>query len=381
MVINKINGITNNHKTSSDFFAIPEAGSTSQNSSTQHATQSSGFLFDRLSNENNVTPLKPVTQSPSNTSNNNTSSTAAPFAIVTQPSSNTSNNNTSSNATPFGAVTQPSSNTSNNNTSSPSTAIPFAQRLPIKKTSNTATDDSSNPSNNDNSSDTATLVVGSEFGLVNNTNLDWHQGYNDLGYTSDCGLASSTNLLIEAGLISPDTYNGGTGYDTAESTVVDYAATHGYCDTSEPNVADNGGVYNDQTVALLGHFGLGTQEKTLSIDDVANDVSQGKGVILNVDAYKLWNINPPTTDGTPDVGYHDITVTGVVYSGSKVEGFYICDSGDNQGSQQSEEFIPYDKLKSCMVSVGDSNGSGDSNAVVTNSRLNLIACGLVSGWS
>ena len=160
--------------------------------------------------------------------------------------------------------------------------------------------------------------------------LDAQQGKNP-NHLGTCGIVSCVNVLRLAGRVG-----------TAESEVLSYAISHNLCITNNTQPAASGGTYPDSRRQILEQFGLESELLPVSIDAIAACVSAGKGVIISVDAGKLWQ--NPVYVNCP----HAVTVTSVRKdSAGNVEGFYICDSG--RGTNDFAHFYTAEHLKKSLL--------------------------------
>ena len=121
-----------------------------------------------------------------------------------------------------------------------------------------------------------------------------------------CGLVSCANVLRLGG--APAT----------EQQLVDLAVEEGLC-------APSGGTTARNRRAILKKLGMRSSLKRCTVDAIAEQVAEGRGVIISVYAARLWNlfgIDPNST--------HAVVVTSVRRDArGKLEGFYICDSGEH----------------------------------------------------
>lgn len=130
-------------------------------------------------------------------------------------------------------------------------------------------------------------------------------------YQGTCGIVSCVNVLRLAGRAT-----------TTEEELVHYASGNGTLCVSGMTPFRNGGTTPQNRKALLAAFGIESELYPSSIDSIAQYVEDGRGVIISVDAGKLW--------GLPCFyrNLHAVTVTSVQRSKSgDLEGFYLCDSG------------------------------------------------------
>lgn len=154
------------------------------------------------------------------------------------------------------------------------------------------------------------------YGYPKANELDYMQGDAVAGYKGTCALTSIANLMTQAKT------------PTTESEVVSRAINNGWAVTSSAATDyQRGGSNYLQQQALLSSYG--TDNALISgynEQGVANLIRSGRGVILAVNAGKLWN-DPAYLD-TGAVN-HVVTITGAVYGqdDGALKGFYIADSG------------------------------------------------------
>lgn len=166
-----------------------------------------------------------------------------------------------------------------------------------------------------------TWATGSDGSMVFNTpvetgrKLDSRQGKVN-GFLGTCGLVSCVNVLRIA------------GYPATESEVVGYASStsagfgRGKLCTTNSFPEDNGGTSAKTRQQILQHFGIRSELREASVDNIADAVSEGRGVIISVYARMLYNGWSDHRD------LHAITVTSVKKDRyGNVLGFYVCDSG------------------------------------------------------
>lgn len=162
------------------------------------------------------------------------------------------------------------------------------------------------------------------------------QGSAYANFQGTCGLCSCANILRLVGV------------NATEKDIIDYAANTHIGDgifsraftgfqrlcTTNSSPDSNGGTnaYTRQTI--LEHFGISSGIFSVKMDgdivsdetinDIANFVSDGRGVIISVDANVLYNPNYPRGYSP---AYHAVTVTSVTKNKyGDVSGFYIADS-------------------------------------------------------
>lgn len=141
-----------------------------------------------------------------------------------------------------------------------------------------------------------------------------------------CGLCSCENVLRLAGL------------KVTEKEVVDYASENGLCVYRKSGMSgSNGGTSAEDRQQILQHFGLESTQMPGSVENIAQAVSEGRGVIVSVRAGRLWY----GFSFMPD--FHAVTVTSVKKDAQgNILGFYIADSGihgkDGEGYYTLKKF-------------------------------------------
>lgn len=134
-------------------------------------------------------------------------------------------------------------------------------------------------------------------------------------YQGTCGIVSCVNILRLAGRTM-----------TTEEELVQYASGtangNGTLCTSGKTPLRNGGTTPQNRKDILAAFGIESELHPPSVDSIAQYVEDGRGVIISVDAGKLWGI--PRFYRC----LHAVTVTSVQRNKTgALEGFYLCDSG------------------------------------------------------
>lgn len=182
-----------------------------------------------------------------------------------------------------------------------------------------------------------------------NTILIQHQGeaYPD-EYLGTCGLASSANVLRMSGV------------DVSEKDIIDYAAnkrdwttlfmTRDAYDikkgTDFKDITNNGGTFFSDQASILKHFGVESEVKdNPTIENIANSVTEGRGVILGVNSDTLRK-------GLPNDGKsgHAVVPTGVKMDKlGKILGFFICDTAGKGGTTYYTAEKIQESLKGSMV--------------------------------
>jgi len=167
---------------------------------------------------------------------------------------------------------------------------------------------------------TATLV----YGYPKRNELDYMQGDAVRGYEGTCALTSIANLLTQA------------QRPTTEAQVVQIAINNSWAvtDQAKPAYQRGGSSYTDQQ-KILDNYGIRNDLLNgYNEHGIANLVRSGRGVILALNAGKLWSDADYTGNGAVN---HAVTVTGAVYgeTDGKLMGFYIADSGRQKVSDMT----------------------------------------------
>ena len=154
--------------------------------------------------------------------------------------------------------------------------------------------------------------------------LNSNQGKAVNNFIGTCGLVSCANLLTMAGV------------KISEADMVFYASTHRnnksgelLC-TIDDRPSFNGGTTYTDRQQILSYFGLQSHIQKATVDNISNAITDGKGVILAVDAGYFWNERRYRGMG------HAVTVTSVRKQGDRIISFYICDSGTD-GNDSARE--------------------------------------------
>ncbi len=157
-------------------------------------------------------------------------------------------------------------------------------------------------------------------------NLDYNQGKMK-GYSGTCGLCSCENILRLAGV------------QISEQEIVRYAVQNGLC-VCDHDEEENGGTNYESRKQLLQAFGVDSSLLPQNLSTIASAVVSGRGVIISVDAGRLWE------DARYLNGLHAVTVTSVDFDlTGRIESFHICDSGANR----YDMVVCADKLQSCLA--------------------------------
>lgn len=162
------------------------------------------------------------------------------------------------------------------------------------------------------------------------------QGDNPYGFKEDCGLVSCQDVLNQFGV------------PVKEGDVVSHAINDGECYVDSSSASNSGGTTVGDQAQILTDYGVPAHaEAGQSLDDLAADVEQGHGVIIEVNAGVLWDDPNSYENGASN---HAITVTGVARDPmtGQIQGFYINDSGDGK----SAEFVPDSVMNKAWLDTG-----------------------------
>lgn len=177
------------------------------------------------------------------------------------------------------------------------------------------------------------------------------QGNNDLRYQQTCGLVSCEDILRQAGV------------QVTENDVVHHAAERRECHVDgAPEWC--GGTSEATQAQILTDYGVPSHPETgHSLEDLANALEHGHGVIAEVNCGVLWNNPNPVALGWGQAN-HAIVVTGVARDPqtSEIQGFFINDSGTGQ----SDRFVDAETMKTAWLVPW---GTGSGTSVVTDSIL------------
>jgi hypothetical protein len=162
------------------------------------------------------------------------------------------------------------------------------------------------------------------------------QGDNDHGYKNTCGVVSCENVLNQ--------FN----RNINENELVNHAYENGLCDKDNPNIEKNGGTSPADQAKILTDHGVPAQVKSNSnLDELALDLEENKGVIMEANAGVLWNDPDYFDNGEFN---HAVTPIGFAkdIASGEIRGFYINDSG----SGESGKFIDSNSMHRAWVSKG-----------------------------
>lgn len=154
------------------------------------------------------------------------------------------------------------------------------------------------------------------------------QGSANPKFKGTCGLCSIANVMRLAGV------------NTSEKEVIDYASKGGIfsslCTVNPLSASKSGGTTAKQRKEILDYFGISSSTWEVKVDqdgvassetieDIGKWVSEGKGVIIDVDAGVFYD--DPRANGQG----HAVTITSVTKNKyGDISGFYIIDS--NRGT-------------------------------------------------
>nr|WP_233171092.1 calcium-binding protein [Herbaspirillum sp. ASV7] len=154
------------------------------------------------------------------------------------------------------------------------------------------------------------------YGYPKANELDYMQGNAVRDYAGTCALTSIANLAIQA------------SQNLSEAQVVQRAIDNRWCvtDAAVSDYERGGSNYLGQR-ALLDSYGIRNGlMQGYNEQGVANLIRGGRGVIISVNAGKLWGEDAYLDGGGAN---HVVTVTGVACDAitGAINGFYIADSG------------------------------------------------------
>jgi hypothetical protein len=132
---------------------------------------------------------------------------------------------------------------------------------------------------------------------------------------------------------------------------------------------NNGGTSLPGQQALLEKLGIPAHVETnLNMEQLAQKVEQGKGVITGVNADELWGQNPHTSINLLPRPDHAVSVIGTARNPEtkELKGFFINDSGNNAGNIGSGRFVSSAE----MLFSWQNHGTG---CVVTDQSFHLPA--------
>lgn len=218
------------------------------------------------------------------------------------------------------------------------------------------------------------------YGYPGACELDYEQGNAVDGYKGTCALTAIANLSTQA------------GWPLSEEQVVRRAIAYQWA-RSDPGLDDQrrGSSNYQGQQALLKSFGIRNDMIAgYSEQKMTRLIKDGHGVLLSVNAGKLWD-NPEYLD---DGGInHVVTLTGVACDARSgvVDGFYIADSGRGKVSDMMR-YVPVTELRRCADVAGgyviystepiklwneniDATGNAMNNTLLGNRGNNILAGG------
>ncbi|MCX8500664.1 MAG: calcium-binding protein, partial [Alphaproteobacteria bacterium] len=194
------------------------------------------------------------------------------------------------------------------------------------------------------------------YGYPKRNELDYMQGDAKDQYLGTCALTSIANILTQAGVIATE----GTVLDQAIKNMKSSQSNgFGKVVTKDTNKDATpyqlGGSNSVAQQALLKQNGIETVKVSgYNETGIANVVRSGRGVIIAVNAGKLWGETAHDAKiGEVSIANHAVTVTGVVYSDEQghendIVGFYIADSGRRLVSDMTR-FVGIDQFREAAL--------------------------------
>jgi hypothetical protein len=139
----------------------------------------------------------------------------------------------------------------------------------------------------------------------------WHlQGDNAHGESGTCAVVAQEMIIYKF-----------TGEDPGENTCLEVALDNGWFN-------EGGGTTWEDVGKIVDYYGIDIHKSTdNTLDDLADELDQGHGVIVGVEAEVLWFDSPP-------MGFanHAICVTGYERTeDGKIAGVWVNDSGSPDG--------------------------------------------------
>lgn len=158
-------------------------------------------------------------------------------------------------------------------------------------------------------------------GEVDDRARDTHpQGDNPFGFQGTCGLVSCECVLRYFGL------------NVSETDIVTHAMLNEQCHVGSDPASCGGTTAADQA-RILTDYGVPAHVETAgSLEDLAADIEQGRGVIIEANAGVLWDDIGHYEQGQAN---HAVVPTGVARDPEtgRIQGFFINDSGTGQGGR------------------------------------------------
>ena len=208
------------------------------------------------------------------------------------------------------------------------------------------------------------------YGHINKWILDYSQSYDNCRIVSILNLKSiynkehiTSNITNEKNITIHMLQNGLCTDSVGEDTfVVDQygnlvvdSVTNKYVVTKSTKFDKNighvdfydGGMTVDQTIEYFDQIEISSEKKlNYNVNDLANDVKEGKGIILSVCSEILWGASREelSDTNTEIIANHAISVIGVVFSeDNTLKGFYICDTGND--NDNDIQYFSVDKIE------------------------------------
>jgi len=162
-----------------------------------------------------------------------------------------------------------------------------------------------------------TLVIGDVAGQAEGHHL---QGENLRHYGGTCGICSCEGVLRRFGI------------EVTEAELVEHAAARGECHVGEDLAESGGTTVGDQIRILADHGVPASFERAESLEDLAQFVEHGHGVIIAANAGVLWDDSTFYGDGGPN---HAVVATGIARDPGtgEIQGIYVNDSGTGQAAR------------------------------------------------
>ena len=161
------------------------------------------------------------------------------------------------------------------------------------------------------------------------------QGINNRHFKGTCGLVSSANVIniAEDNRVYTDRIT--------ENDIVDFAIENNCCEVREDQYESGGTQFEDIAKILNEHNIENTiykGNKALNLDEISQEIKDGKIIIMAVDAKDIWCTEDETYSlfRKKSPANHAITITGAVENPETkvIDGFIITDSGRRRSSDK-----------------------------------------------
>jgi hypothetical protein len=142
---------------------------------------------------------------------------------------------------------------------------------------------------------------------------------------NNCGVESSRQVINQA-----------NNSNITENQLLQTAIDNGWAGGTPGSapVFENGGTSAAGRMSILGNSGVASTVQPSNLNNMGLALSQGKGVIANVDAHYLW-MQPDGSSLAPKGSGHAITVTGIEYNDNgDVTHVIINDTGVGECGQR-----------------------------------------------